>query len=72
MIRILTFIIICLILLCLYLKLYRKHEGFQSINIDIDSLIDDLMTMRGETKPELNEGQIEIYKQNFKKIFNNL
>ena len=67
MIRILTFIIICLILLCLYLKLYRKHEGFQSI--DIDTSIDDLMAMRGKTDPELNEGQIEIYKQNLKKNF---
>jgi len=72
MIRILTFIIICLILLCLYLKLYRKHEGFQSVDVDIDTVIDNLMTMRGETKPELINSQIDIYKQNFKKFYKNL
>lgn len=72
MIRILTFIIICLILLCLYLKLYRKHEGFQSVDVYIDTVIDNLMTMKKKTEPELTDSQIKIYKQKFIKFYKNL
>ena len=68
MIRVITLIIIIVICLCLYYKLYKKQESFQVENTYM-KLFRNLITLN---QNELTESEIKKISLRLNKFFSNL
>lgn len=75
MIRVITLIIIIVICLCLYYKLYKKQESFQVENTNMN-LFSDLINLKNASlkvhEQKLAQSEIEKISLRLNKFFSNL
>ena len=74
MIRVITLIIIIVICLCLYYKLYKKQESFQVENTYMELLLDliDLKNKSVKKENKLTQSEMEKFSLRLNKFFSNL